>query len=173
MNQEIRVNSIRFLILLLTQVLILHQVSLGDEWLRFAEILIYPMFIMLMPMRWPSSLIILLAFLTGLIVDAFYDTPGVHAGASTLSAFARPLILQIIAPRAGYDPKQPLTKSMFGMAWFASYTALFLLVHIFTVQLLTVFTFYYWTELFLRFALSWILSVILMILVDIIFNPKL
>ncbi|HRW74573.1 MAG: hypothetical protein R2787_11590 [Saprospiraceae bacterium] len=172
MNQEIRVQGIRFLILILVQVLILHQVNLGDEWLRFAEILIYPMFIMMMPMRWPSSLIILLAFLTGLIVDGFYDTPGVHAGASTLSAFARPLVLQIIAPRAGYDPKQPLTKSMFGMAWYASYAALFLLVHIFIVQLLTVFTFYYWTELLLRLALSWVLSLTLLILVDIIFNPK-
>ncbi len=172
MNSEVRPHIIRFFFLVLLQVLILRQVQLGEDWLRFAEILIYPLIIMMLPMRWSPAILILVAFFIGLIIDSFYDTPGVHAGASTFSAFVRPLVLQIIAPRAGYDPKQNLTRATFGMTWLTSYTAIFLLIHILAVQLLTVFTFYYWGELLLRTGFSWILSVIIILLADLVFNPK-
>ncbi|MBK7344982.1 MAG: hypothetical protein IPJ06_18920 [Saprospiraceae bacterium] len=172
MNQETRPHIIRFFVLVLLQVLILRQIQLGEDWLRFAEILIYPLIVMMLPMIWPSSLTILIAFIIGMVIDSFYDSPGVHAGASTFSAFVRPLILQIIAPRAGYDPKQHLTRATFGMTWLLSYTALFMFIHILAVQLLTVFTFYYWGELLMRTAFSWVLSVVIILLADLVFNPK-
>ncbi len=172
MSQELRPHIIRLIFLVLLQVLILRQIQLGEDWLRFAEILIYPLLLMMLPMRWSPAIIILVAFLIGLIIDSFYDTPGVHAGASTFSAFFRPVVLRIISPRSGYDPKQHLTRATFGMTWMASYIAIFLFVHILIVQLLTVFTFYYWDELLLRTGLTWILSVSIIFLADIIFNPK-
>lgn len=42
MSQELRPHIIRLIFLVLLQVLILRQIQLGDDWLRFAEILIYP-----------------------------------------------------------------------------------------------------------------------------------
>lgn len=172
MNREIRIHMIRAFVLILIQTLILREVQLGSSWLRFAEILIYPLILMLLPMRWPPAVNLLIAFSTGLIIDMFYDTPGVHSGASTFAMFIRPLVLRIIAPRAGYDVKQSPTRATFGTGWFLSYVALFMLMHVFLVALMTVFTVFHWEELLLRTVLTWFLSVVIILLADLIFNPK-
>lgn len=172
MNAEIRNQSLRFLVLLLLQVLVLRQVSLGTDWLRYGEVLVYPLFLMMLPMRMHTGFQVGLAFLMGLLVDLFYDTPGVHAAAATASTYFRPLILRLIEPRSGYDLRQPLTRKSFGMGWFTTYTALFLLLHIFLVQLLSVFTFYYFGELLLRTLLTWVLSLTVLYLQDLLMNPQ-
>jgi hypothetical protein len=43
------------------------------------------------------------AFLLGITVDMFVDTPGVHTSASVFMAFVRPFVLRILAPRDGYE----------------------------------------------------------------------
>ncbi len=172
MYSELRPHIIRLLLLVLLQVLVLRQIIPGDGWLRHGEVILYPLFIMMLPLRWHAAFIIMGAFFCGLITDLFYDTPGVHAAASTLTAFLRPLILQIISPRSGYDPKQQLTRSTFGPRWFAFYAGTFLLVHILSLQIFNVFTFYYFTEILWRTLLTWIMSFGVIMLQDLIFNPK-
>lgn len=172
MNREWRVHGVRFVLLLLVQVLLLRQINPGEGWLRFGEVFIYPLFFMTLPLRMHTAFLCGLAFLAGLLVDQFYDTPGVHAGAAVFSAYLRPLVLRMIEPRAGYDPRQHPTRATFGMPWFLRYVALFLLVHIFLLQVLTVFTFYYFTEILVRTLLSWALSFTVVFLQDLVFNPR-
>lgn len=172
MNREWRVHGVRFVSLLLLQVLVLRQVSPGDGWLRYGEVFIYPLFLMALPLRMHSAFLCGLGFTAGLLVDVFYDTPGVHAGASVFSAYLRPLILRLIEPRAGYDARQHLTRATFGMPWFLRYTALFLVVHIFILQVLSVFTFYYFTEIMIRTLFSLALSFTVLLLQDLVFNPR-
>ena len=166
------IHLLRFLLVLLLQTMVFQQVSLGDNWLRFAEVLIYPIFIMMAPLRWHSAAVISASFLLGLLVDSFADTPGVHAATATATAFVRPVILNIIAPRAGYDPNQTLTRATFGLGWWTSYTALFLFVHCLIYASLTVFTVYHFAEILLRTILTMILSFTVIILQDLLFSPR-
>jgi len=172
MNREWRLHGLRFLLLLLVQVLVLRQINPGGGWLRFAEVMVYPLFLMLLPLRMHPAFLCGLGFLAGLLVDMFYDTPGVHAGAGAFSAYLRPLVLRLIEPRAGYDPRQHPTRATFGMTWFLRYAALFLFLHIFIMQILSVFTFYYFTEILWRTLLSWFLSLTVVFLQDLVFNPR-
>jgi drug/metabolite transporter (DMT)-like permease len=73
--------------------------------------------------------LLLIAFLLGICVDFFLGTTGVHASASVFMAFSRPLILQIIAPRDGYDTTiRPRLQDM-GFKWFLIYASTLVLLH--------------------------------------------
>jgi len=172
MSTELRSHLIRFVALLLLQVLILQRIVPAGEWTRLAEVFLYPLFVMRLPQSWHPALLVACGFAMGIQVDLFYDTPGVHAAAGTLSAFLRPAILRAISPRAGYDGKTALTRRSFGMGWFVSYSALFLAVHILAVQSFTVFTFYYIGEILLRAVLTWVVSFGILFLMDLVINPR-
>ncbi len=66
-------NIFRFLGLILFQVLILQRVVLGEEWLNFPAVFIYPLFIILLPLRIPHPLLVFVGFITGIIIDLFYN----------------------------------------------------------------------------------------------------
>lgn len=90
MNSVISLNSIRFIILVLTQVLICNHIN----FLGYINPYIYILFIVLFPTKNNRSLFILLSFLLGLTIDLFSDSGGIHAAASVFIAYARPLILR-------------------------------------------------------------------------------
>ena len=158
-------NALRFLTLLLVQGLILQNIALGK-----VNMYIYPLFILLLPIEMPHALIVLLGFLYGLSIDMFYDTDGLHAAATTLIAFARPLVCAIIEPRGGYEIGQTLTKHSLGIRWFINYSAILVFTHLFIVVTLEELAFsLMWI---LRLTTGFTLSMALIILYQFIFNPK-
>ncbi|MGM0635363.1 MAG: rod shape-determining protein MreD [Bacteroidota bacterium] len=80
----------RFVILVLLQALVLNNVL----FLGFINPYLYPLFIILLPLNLNQIQALFYAFLLGLSVDFFDDTGGVHAGASVLIAYVRPIILR-------------------------------------------------------------------------------
>jgi rod shape-determining protein MreD len=72
------------------QVLILNHIN----FLGYINPYIYILFIALFPIKNNRMALILLSFLLGLTIDLFLDTGGVHAAASVLIAYARPVILK-------------------------------------------------------------------------------
>lgn len=165
-------HSIKLVVLLLIQVLILRQIPLGGGLLPYGEIFIYPLFVLALPLRMHGAFIIMAAFVCGILVDLFYDTPGVHAGASVLTAYARPVILSLVEPRTGYDITDTLSRGNLGTGWFVSYVSLFFLIHIFVVQIFTIFTFYHFDKVIFSTLISWLLSVMVIILQDLILKPR-
>lgn len=89
-NSEIISNILRFILLVLLQVLVLNHIN----FLGYINPYIYILFILLFPLDGNKSLLIFLSFLLGLSVDMFGDSGGVHAAASVFIAFVRPLILK-------------------------------------------------------------------------------
>lgn len=92
MNSIIAKNSIRFVLLVLVQVLVLNHIN----FLGYINPYLYILFIILYPVKNNRSLFIFLAFLLGLSVDLFSDSGGVHAAASVTLAFIRPAFLKSI-----------------------------------------------------------------------------
>jgi len=124
-----------------------------------------------LPQRTPAPLVIFLGFLTGLSVDFFYNSLGVHAAALTLSAFVRPLILKQLEPRGGYNNNYSPTAHRYGKAWFGWYAGIFMFIHCFTYFFVEAFTPYYIVDIWLKTIFSFVLSYFLIFLIQSLFNP--
>jgi len=86
MSRQFFRNIIRFLLLVLVQVLVLNEIKLGG----YINPYIYVLFIILLPVDISKSLLLTLAFILGLTIDFFGNTLGLHAAATVLMAYARP-----------------------------------------------------------------------------------
>ena len=73
-------NIFRFIILVLVQVLVLNNI----QFLGYINPYIYILFILSLPVRTPRWASLLLAFVLGLTIDIFANTPGMHASAAEL-----------------------------------------------------------------------------------------
>lgn len=172
MNSSIIKNGIRFVFLVLAQILIFKSIDLDTNGFSYFTIFIYPVFILLLPIRTPTVLVVLLGFLLGLTVDVFYDSLGVHAGASVFSAFIRSTILHLLEPRGGYEVNASPTKSNYGINFFFKYAAIFMFFHIVVYFSLEIFTPVYFNEIFIRTGFSFVLSILFVIIYQYLFNPK-
>jgi len=90
LNNEFLLISIRFIVLVLTQVLLLNHVDFSG----YINPYLYILFILVYPITGNKSLLIFLSFLLGLSIDFFSDTGGIHAAASVFIAYLRPVILK-------------------------------------------------------------------------------
>lgn len=90
MNNVTVTHSIRFIALLLVQVVICNHIN----FLGYINPYIYIIFILLFPIRDSRLRLLFVSFLLGLLVDIFSDSGGVHAAASVSLAYIRPIILK-------------------------------------------------------------------------------
>ena len=115
----------RFIILIAVQVLVLNHVEISG----YINPFLYVLFILMLPVRIPRTFLLIIAFATGLCVDLFSNTAGMHAAACVLMAYLRPGWLKIIAPRDGYDVEATPSVKRFGFQWFIIYSTVMVLVH--------------------------------------------
>lgn len=97
---------------------------------------IYITFILLLPLETGSVLLLLLSLVTGLIVDSFYDTAGIHAAACVFMGYLRPWVIRIITPRGGYEQNLKISLDHMGNEWFFSYSLILILFHHLTLFLI-------------------------------------
>lgn len=169
-SSQIIANVLRFLGLLFLQVLVLKRLPLGLGTETYLHIILYPLFILLLPIGTPQPLVLLLAFLMGLGVDVFYDSLGIHAAAAVITAFARPLVLALLEPREGYNVDQIPGRRTFGLNWFLQYSCLLLAVHLFSYFSIEAFTFYYILRILLKTLVSFFFSMIFVLLFSYLFK---
>lgn len=165
-------NILRFLLVLIAQILIFNFVRIKWAEIPFIEVFIYPLFLFLLPLRTSHSLLIVLGFGIGLIVDIFQNTPGVHSGAGTFTGLMRPYIIKSLTPRGGYKVHISPTISTTTFRWFAIYCAIMIILHCFAVSLIDIFQFKLLPYVLLRTILTSIVSYVIMMIVMIIFDPK-
>ena len=171
MNNAVFSNILRFFGLLIVQVLLLKKIVIGGSSFNSVSLIIYPLFLMLLPLRTPHSILVLLGFIIGILIDAFYDSYGVHASASVFIGFIRPYVIKIIEPKGGYMQNTSPTKRRLGATWFFVYSSIILFAHLFFYFSVEAFTFYYIGEIILKTVSSFILSMIIIILYQYIFDP--
>ncbi len=92
MNKDLLLHIVRFILLVLIQVLILNHIN----FLGFLNPYIYIIFILLVPINVNKSLFLVISFLLGLFIDIFSDSGGVHAAACTVITFIRPVVLRSV-----------------------------------------------------------------------------
>lgn len=118
-------NIIRFLVLVGIQVLILNRIDLTP----YTNAYLYVMFILMLPINMNKVLLLIVSLLTGLVIDLFSNTPGMHSTACLLIAFIRPGFLNILVPRENFDSTIKLSWTGMGSAKFMVYSATLIFVH--------------------------------------------
>lgn len=168
MTTDILKNSIRFVLLILLQVLIIQNIRLG----MYIILLPYVLFILMLPFETPRLLLLAISFFTGLVMDSFYDTLGLHTAACTLMGFSRYYLLKFISPRDGYEQGlKPVVEDM-GFVWFLSYAGSLILIHHFYFFFLEVFRFGEILRTLLRILLSSIGTFSIIYLIQFLFYTK-
>ncbi len=152
----------------LLQVIFARNLVVGGK----AFTLIYLMFILLLPLETGRGYLLLLGFLSGFVVDLFYNSGGIHAAATVFIAFIRPFWINVNVPRGGYELGVfPNMKNM-GLTWFITYTLPLLFLHILLLFYLEASTFrMFWFTLG-RVVLSTILSFVVIIMLQYLFHSK-
>ena len=98
MNEVIK-HSIRFVLLVILQSLILNQLEIGWG----IQLMVYPLLIILLPFELGTVYLLLVAFIMGILIDSMSNTYGLHTSSLLVVAYFRPLIFKLFAPRDGYD----------------------------------------------------------------------
>ena len=152
-----------FLGLALVQVLLLNNIYLFGVATPFLYIYV----ILILDKGIDRTVLMLIAFALGLVIDIFCNTPGVNAAASVFLAFVRPELLRMFAPREEFENFEPGIHTL-GIWAFVRYALVALLLHHAAVYFLEAFTFAHIGHLLLRILCSTFLTVMLVMSVEFI-----
>ncbi|MBD0331228.1 MAG: rod shape-determining protein MreD [Chitinophagaceae bacterium] len=92
MNDLVK-NIFRFAVFILVQVYVLNKIPPLH---RYIVPYLYFLFILWLPFTTSRLALLLIGFVTGLSLDYFTMTPGLHTAASVLVAYARPFIINLL-----------------------------------------------------------------------------
>ena len=161
-------NIIRFIFLVLFQVMILNHINLSG----FINPYLYVYFILLLPFIIPKWLLLVSAFLIGIAVDFFSNTMGINASASVMMAFARPFVIKAISTGTEYEiGERPSLKNQ-DIKWFVYYCLILILIHHFVLFYLEVFRFREFFITFIRVILSTAFTFLLVMLSEYLFYRR-
>ncbi|GAB1416438.1 rod shape-determining protein MreD [Paludibacter sp.] len=151
-------NIVRFIVLIIVQIFILNNIKLFG----YINPYIYILFIFALPVRFSRPLSLLLAFILGLIIDSFSNTPGMHTFSTVLIAYLRnPVIKLFTSIEEGANPEPSFYS--FGIAGYIKYVVTLIIIHHFTFFLLEVFSFTGFSYTFLRIILNSIITSIIIL----------
>ncbi len=123
--REILTTSFLFLLYLVLQILLVRNLVLFD----YAFCFVYIACILLLPNEISLTWLLLIAFATGAIVDMFYNTLGMHAAATVLMAYCRPLIVRSQIDVPGLETRIEFSLRELGAGAFFRYVLLLTLIH--------------------------------------------
>lgn len=166
-SKIILVNIFRWLVLLFVQIFLLRNMAFYNLSTPF----IYVLFILVLPFNIPNLLLYVIAFITGLTLDAFYDTLGVHTSACIALAFVRILFISVSLNREAIDEPEPSLGNM-GFRWFSLYAVLCIFVHHFVLFFLEAFKLTSLSYTLGRTLLSVVFTLFTVLLVEFIFHNR-
>lgn len=151
-----------FIVSIVAQLLIFNNL----QFLGFVNPYIYVLIVMTLPLGASTGTIMTIGFLSGLIIDMFCDTPGMHAGSMVLVGFLRQYILKFIALHNDYTLDAMPDIRTYDTTWYLKYATLMVAVHHITLFSLEQFdTLFFWPTL-LRIILSILFTLIFIVLIQ-------
>ena len=149
------------LVLILIQVLVCKHIVLGSASDPYLDVLIYPLLLIILPVNTPAALVVIIGFISGIGVDIFYDSPGVHTSALVFTAFIRKPLLNFLEPRIGYAVDDVPLRVSPSDYWYYLYAGILLLVHILLYYLISFFSLSYIIDILLKSVLTFLVSMLL------------
>jgi hypothetical protein len=163
-------NIIRLIMFILVQVFVLNQIQPLHQYITPY---IYYLFILWLPFSMGRSSLLIVSFITGLCLDFFTKTPGLHAAACVLIGYLRPFLVNLLMPQQGveFNYREPSVTSL-GFTQYVTYVSALTLFHhtvLFTIQ---AFQFGNILYLVLKTLGSTVISLLLITVIEIIFIRK-
>ena len=159
---------LQMLALVVVQVMVCNHIHL----MGYATPMLYVLFLVYFPLNSNRIGNMVWAFVMGLFIDAFSNTPGEAAGgALTLTAFIQWPLLHASAPKDCLEDMVPTYKNM---GWWNHIRYLFILVavHHTAFYLLESFSFLHFTELLITYGSSLLLSFVIILILETLRNGK-
>ena len=160
----------RFFLFVLVQEFILDKVPPINQYI---VPYLYFLYILWLPFSINRFTLMAVAFITGMSVDYFSGTPGLHAAPCVLIAYLRPFILNLLIPKETTEQSyvEPSIQSM-GLGAYSFYIVLFTFLHH------TYLVFIEWLQFgnlgyfFTKVGLTTALSIVLIFTTEILFFRK-
>ncbi len=160
-------NIIRWFLLLFVQIFLLRNVIFYNLSTPF----LYVLFLLVLPFGIPNFLLYLIAFGTGLTLDAFYDTLGVHTTACVTLMYVRIAFINLSLNRDSIDEPEPSLGNM-GFKWFALYATLCIFAHHIILFFLEAFKLNEFVYTLTRALLSMVFTLFTVLLTEFIFHNR-
>lgn len=155
------------LLLLAIQVLILDQVH---PW-GYGAPLLCPLLVITLPLGISRSEALLWGFGIGFVADIFAGTSGISSAAMTLIAFIQPPLLELMVPRDSEEELHPSFSTM-GRWNYLQFIVLLLFLHHLVYFALEGFSYFHIEDIAISLGVSYIASLLLIVLVEHVRNPK-
>ena len=125
MNRDVLIKFFAFFGYVLFQVLLFNKMVLFGKGFAF----IYVGFLLTFQFELGIIIAMLIGFATGVTVDIFSNTLGIHASASVLLMYLRPFLFNLFTPHGGYPSGAKPTPSIMGFSWFSTYSLILIFLH--------------------------------------------
>lgn len=125
MSRDVVLKFVTFFSYILLQVLLFNKMVILGKGFAF----IYVGFLLTFQFELGIIAAMLIGFATGLSVDIFSNTLGVHASASVLLMYLRPTLFNIFTPHGGYPIGAKPTPTIMGFNWFSTYSLILIFFH--------------------------------------------
>jgi cell shape-determining protein MreD len=157
-------------VFLLVQVFVLNKIPFLHQ---FVVPYLYFLFILWLPFSIPRIGLLVIAFLTGLLLDYFMWQPGLHAAACVLIAYIRPFIITLLIPKdtQEFNYREPSPKAM-GWAPYSVYALVMTFVHHLYLTLLEWLQFGTWLSFLIKVGATTAISMLLIFTVELLFPRK-
>lgn len=167
MISQIPIIVFQFLLLLLAQVLVFSNINFSP----FINPYIFPLFVLLLPFETPRLVLMLMGFASGLALDTFLGSTGMHAATGLLLGYLRPFLISVITPKGTEFEISPNIFAQ-GLSWFVIYLGLSTFIYLSSYLIIEAGTFYNFFLLLVKIIASLIVSVVIMIALLYIFSSR-
>ncbi|QJW91940.1 hypothetical protein HNV11_22425 [Spirosoma taeanense] len=123
--REILSTAFLFVLYLVLQIMLVRNLVLFD----YAFCFVYIACILLLPNEISRTWLLVIGFATGIIVDTFYNTLGMHAAATVLMAYCRPMVVGAQIDVPGLESRIEFSLQELGAGAFFRYVFVLALIH--------------------------------------------
>ncbi|PZR29304.1 MAG: rod shape-determining protein MreD [Citrobacter freundii] len=163
-------NIVRLFLFIFVQVYILDKVGALHQYIIPY---LYYLFILWIPFSVSRIGLLFIGFVTGMALDYFTNTPGLHAAPCVLIAYLRPFVINILSPKdtAEFNYREPSPRSM-GWTPYLVYVLILTVFHHLYLVILEWLSFGSFFHLLIKVLSTTAISLLLVIITELLFSRK-
>ena len=160
----------RFFLFIMVQVYVLDKIPHLHQ---FITPYIYFLFLLWLPFGISRIGLLITGFITGMVLDFFTMTPGLHAAACVLVAYGRPFVINILTPKdsSEFNYREPSPKSL-GWTPYLVYIFVLTLLHHGYLTLLEWLSFGTFLQFLIKIVATTAISMLLIITTELLFPRR-
>ncbi len=163
-------NIVRFFVFILVQVYVLDKIPPLHQ---YVIPYLYFLFILWLPFSVSRMGLLFIGFITGMTLDWFTNTPGLHAAACILVAYLRPFVINVLTPKdpSEFNYREPSPKAM-GWTPYMVYVLVLTIVHHGYLTLLEWLSFGSFLHFLIKVISTTAISMLLIVITELMFTRK-